>query len=104
MVRHADGRLDTIHIQTGSEVYIFETDSIVPNDIDALFESGVMDLKEVQGTAQGEGIETVWWDASEEPISWSSDPYELKSRADFVRSLGYTIGGKPKTKVRLTKV
>jgi hypothetical protein len=98
-----DGRTETIHIQTGQQVYIFETDQILPNDNELL--AKVQGLKEVQGTAQGAGIETVWWDTSEQPLDHNTDAWELKRRADFVHSLGYTISSKEaKTKIRLIKV
>lgn len=99
----SDGRTETIHIQTGQQVYIFETDQILPNDNELL--AKVIDLKEVQGTAQGAGIETVWWDTTEQPLDHNSDAWELKRRADFVRSLGHTTSSKEsKVIIRLIKV
>lgn len=83
-----DGRLETIHVQVGTDVYIFALDQILPNDGELY--NKVKGLPEVAGSAQGEGIETVWWDSSEEPVMMSMDAKELKVRADFVRSLGYT--------------
>lgn len=76
--------VQTIHIQTGPEVYIFETDEILPNNQETF--QRVYKMKEVQGTAQGQGIETIWWDGTDAPIDLSNAG-ALQQKARQVRQL-----------------
>lgn len=96
-----DGRVNTIHIQTGPEVYIFESDEILPNDEFLL--DKVMDYKEVQGTAQGQGIETVWWDTTEMALDRTSTAQQLQERGRFVRSLNSATTKEAKTRIMLRR-
>lgn len=85
MAKLPDGRVETVHIQTGDFVYIYETDEILPNDENLL--DKVAGLKELAGSAQGDGIETIWWDGSNEPIVTNIPPEDLRFMANTVRSL-----------------
>ena len=77
----------TIHFQTGEQVYLFGPDKFLPNDGDLLHLARAEGWgSEIVGTAQGAGIETVWWDGTNRPMAWDS-PGEMKVRADEVRPI-----------------
>jgi hypothetical protein len=66
----------TIHCQTGPRVYLFRKNAIydlrIKHEAEIVFSD-----PEVVGSNQGEGVETVWWNGSNEPIMQSDNPEAL---------------------------
>lgn len=81
-----DKEISTIHFQPGPRVYIYATDQILPLT-DSIWQTiGSADAEVVGFGQDGTGIETRWYDGTNQEWRYCPDPEELQEMARKVRA------------------